>query len=77
MHCLNKLIAMISKFWQILILTILERKYRLFWFFFKLQVTKATEGKHERVPKNIHDAAETFAKEALEEDSDSDADDMS
>merc|ERR1711934_679405 len=40
-------------------------------------VTKATEGKHERVPKNIHDAAETFAKEALEEDSDSDADDMS
>merc|ERR1719506_3259512 len=40
-------------------------------------VTKDTEGKHERVPKNIHDAAETFAKEALEEDSDSDADDMS
>merc|ERR1739840_52381 len=40
-------------------------------------VTKDTEGKHVRVPKDIHDAAETFAKEALEEDSDSDADDMS
>jgi len=40
-------------------------------------VTKATEGRHERVPKKIHDEAETYAKEALEEDSDSDADDMS
>ena len=60
--------------------TILETNYNLFSkseTFFFLQVTKATEGKHERVPKNIHDAAETFAKEALEEDSDSDADDMS
>ena len=38
-------------------------------------MTKATEGKHERVPKNIHDAAETFAKEALEEDSDVESED--
>ena len=60
----------------------METKYIFFFlqklnFNFCFQVTKATEGKHERVPKNIHDAAETFAKEALEEDSDSDADDMS
>jgi len=40
-------------------------------------VSKDTDGKHVRVPKNIHDEAEAFAKEALEEDSDSDADDMS
>merc|ERR1711953_202973 len=40
-------------------------------------VTKDTKGKHERVPQKIHDEAETFAKEAMEEDSDSDADDMS
>merc|ERR1719208_429136 len=40
-------------------------------------VTKETGGKHVRVPKDVHEAAETFAKEALEEDSDSDADDMS
>ena len=40
-------------------------------------VSKDTNGKHERVPKNIHEEAEAYAKEALEEDSDSDADDMS
>lgn len=40
-------------------------------------VTKDTNGKHERVPQNVQEAAETFAKEALEEDSDSDAEDMS
>ena len=32
-------------------------------------MTKATKGKHERVPKKIHYAAKTFDKEALEEDS--------
>ena len=40
-------------------------------------VSKDTNGKHERVPKNIQDQAESYAKEALEEHSDSDADDMS
>jgi len=40
-------------------------------------VTKDTKGIHQRVPSSVHQAAETFAKEALEEDSDSDADDMS
>ena len=40
-------------------------------------VTKDTKGKHEPVPQKIHEEAETFAKEAMEEDSDSDADDMS
>lgn len=40
-------------------------------------VTKDTQGKHERVPQQVHDEAEAYAKEALEEDSDSDAEDMS
>ena len=40
-------------------------------------VTKDTNGIHERVPEKVLEAAEKFAKEALEEDSDSDGDDMS
>lgn len=40
-------------------------------------VSKGTEGRHEMVPLHVQEAAERFAKEAMEEDSDSDADDMS
>ena len=40
-------------------------------------VTKETGGRHERVPKEVFDEAEKFAKAALEEDSDSDDEDMS
>ena len=36
-----------------------------------------TGGKHERVPKSVQDEAEKVAKAALEDDSDSDDDDMS
>ena len=40
-------------------------------------VTEATGGRHERVRGADHEEAEKFAKAALEEDSDSDDDDMS
>ncbi len=40
-------------------------------------VTEATGGKHERVKGAAFDEAEKFAKAALEDDSDSDDDDMS
>ena len=40
-------------------------------------VTKETGGRHERVPKAVFEEAENFAKAALEEDSDSDDEDMS
>lgn len=39
-------------------------------------VADFTNGKHQRVPKEVYDEAESFAKAALDEDSDSD-DDMS
>ena len=37
-------------------------------------VGEFTNGVHERVPQNIHNEAEKFAKSAMEEDSDSDED---
>ena len=40
-------------------------------------VTEQTGGKHQRVPKEVFEEAEKFAKAALEEDSDSDDEDMS
>ena len=40
-------------------------------------VTEATGGRHERVRGADHEEAEKFAKAALEEDSDSDEEDMS
>ena len=40
-------------------------------------VTKDTQGKHERVPAKVMAEAEKFAKAALEDDSDSDDEDMS
>jgi len=40
-------------------------------------VTKATGGRHQRVPKEVLEEAERFAKAALEDDSDSDDEDMS
>lgn len=40
-------------------------------------VTEATGGRHERVRGADHEEAEKFAKAALEEDSDSDDEDMS
>merc|ERR1712170_135238 len=39
-------------------------------------VTKDTDGKHQRVPASVLESAEKFAKDALEEDSDSDNEDM-
>lgn len=40
-------------------------------------VTEATNGLHERVSQAVQDEAEKFAKAAMEEDSDSDEEDMS
>ncbi len=40
-------------------------------------ITEETGGLHQRVPAKVQQEAEKFAKEALEEDSDSDAEDMS
>ncbi len=40
-------------------------------------VTEGTGGRHERVPREVFDEAEKFAKAALEDDSDSDDEDMS
>lgn len=40
-------------------------------------VSEATGGKHERVKGEAFDEAEKYAKAALEDDSDSDEDDMS
>ncbi|TRY63330.1 hypothetical protein TCAL_00444 [Tigriopus californicus] len=40
-------------------------------------VTEATNGLHERVSQTVQDEAEKFAKAAMEEDSDSDEEDMS
>jgi 20S proteasome subunit alpha 7 len=39
-------------------------------------VTEATKGRHERVPAEVFEAAEKFAKESLEEDSDDSGDEM-
>lgn len=39
-------------------------------------VTKSTNGKYEKVPQSVQESAEKFAKDALEEDSDSDDDEM-
>ena len=40
-------------------------------------VSKDTQGKHQRVPKEVLEEAEKFAKAAMEDDSDSDDEDMS
>merc|ERR1712114_23188 len=40
-------------------------------------VTEATNGIHQRVPNDVHAEAEKHAKSAMEEDSDSDDEDMS
>jgi len=40
-------------------------------------VGEFSNGVHQKVPKNIHEEAEKFAKSAMEEDSDSDDEDMS
>ena len=40
-------------------------------------VSKATGGRHERVPDSVFEEAEKFAKAALEDDSDSEDEDMS
>jgi len=40
-------------------------------------VGEFTNGVHERVPNNVHQEAERYAKSAMEEDSDSDDEDMS
>ena len=40
-------------------------------------VADFTNGVHQTVPKEVHDEAEKFAKAALEEDSDSEDEDMS
>jgi 20S proteasome subunit alpha 7 len=39
-------------------------------------VGAATEGRHERVPKNIFDEAVRYAKSATEDDSDSETEDV-
>ena len=39
-------------------------------------VSEATKGKHERVPAHVQEAAEKFAKESLEDDSDDSGDEM-
>ena len=39
-------------------------------------VSEATTGKHERVPAHVQEAAEKFAKESLEDDSDDSGDEM-
>ena len=39
-------------------------------------VTEDTKGKHEKVPADVQESAEKFAKESLEDDSDDSGDEM-